>query len=108
MAPLRISSPHVPSAASAVVTYVSVRSRLRVFVSVSMGMLMCMSASAVDQPKDLDRQFQSAVAEYNSGKFPEAAAQLESLLREVPESFEVHELLGMVYSAQSRDAKARE
>ncbi len=31
---------------------------------------------------------------------------LESLLREVPESFEVHELLGLVYSAQSQDAKA--
>lgn len=71
-------------------------------------MLMCLPAWALDQPKDLDRQFQSAVAEYNSGKFPEAAAQLESLLREVPESFEVHELLGLVYSAESRDAKASE
>src|ERR1700758_2451282 len=108
MAPLGISSPHAPSAANAVVTYVSVGSRLRVFVLTSLGMLMCMSGWAVDQPKDLDRQFQNAVAEYNSGKFPEAAAQLESLLREVPESFEVHELLGMVYSAQSRDAKASE
>jgi len=61
-----------------------------------------------NQPENLDRQFQSAVAEYNSGKFQEAAAQLESLLREVPESFEVHELLGLVYSAESRDAKASE
>ena len=31
---------------------------------------------------------------------------LEALLSEVPESFEVHELLGLVYSAQSQDAKA--
>jgi len=31
---------------------------------------------------------------------------LEALVREVPESFEVHELLGLVYSAQSQDAKA--
>ena len=90
------------------VTYVSVRSRLRVFVLTSLGMLTCMSGWAVDQPKDLDRQFQNAVAEYNSGKFPEAAAQLESLVREVPESFEVHELLGLVYSAESRDTKASE
>jgi Flp pilus assembly protein TadD len=37
---------------------------------------------------------------------PEAATALEALLREVPESFEVHELLGMVYAAQSQDAKA--
>src|ERR1700719_3421924 len=54
----------------------------------------------------LDRQFQAAVAQYESGRLPEAAAALEALLREVPESFEVHELLGMVYSAQSQDAKA--
>jgi predicted Zn-dependent protease len=54
----------------------------------------------------LDRQFQAAVAQYESGRFPEAALALESLLREVPESFEVHELLGLVYSAQSQDAKA--
>src|SRR6202047_2642818 len=54
----------------------------------------------------LDRQFQAAVAQYESGRLPEAAAALEALLREGPESFEVHELLGMVYSAQSQDAKA--
>ena len=54
----------------------------------------------------LDRQFQAAVAQYDSGRFAEAATALESLLREVPESFEVHELLGLVYSAQSQDAKA--
>src|SRR6266851_6271978 len=54
----------------------------------------------------LDRQFQAAVAQYESGRFAEAATALEALLREVPESFEVHELLGLVYSAQSQDAKA--
>src|SRR5690349_14663778 len=54
----------------------------------------------------LDRQFQAAVAQYDSGRFAEAAAALEALLREVPESFEVHELLGLVYSAQSQDSRA--
>jgi tetratricopeptide (TPR) repeat protein len=54
----------------------------------------------------LDRQFQAAVAQYESGRLPEAAATLEALLHEVPESFEVHELLGMVYAAQSQGAKA--
>jgi tetratricopeptide (TPR) repeat protein len=54
----------------------------------------------------LDRQFQAAVAQYESAHFPEAATALEALLPEVPESFEVHELLGLVYSAQSQDAKA--
>ena len=54
----------------------------------------------------LNRQFQAAVTQYESGRFPEAAAALEVLIRDVPESFEVHELLGLVYSAQSQDAKA--
>ena len=86
------------------------RSRFRVLVTISVSLLTCLPGWAADrnQPENLDRQFQSAVAEYNSGKFQEAAAQLESLLREVPESFEVHELLGLVYSAESRDAKASE
>src|SRR5260370_8877570 len=54
----------------------------------------------------LDRQFQAAEAQYESGRFAEAATALEALLREAPESFEVHELLGLVYSAQSQDAEA--
>jgi tetratricopeptide (TPR) repeat protein len=54
----------------------------------------------------LNRQFQTAVAQYESGHLPEASAALEALLRELPESFEVHELLGLAYSAQSQDAKA--
>jgi Flp pilus assembly protein TadD len=62
-------------------------------------------AAAAQKPR-LEREFQAAVAQYESGRFPEAALRLESLLREVPESFDVHELLGLVYSAQSQDAKA--
>lgn len=58
------------------------------------------------QNQRLEREFQAAVAQYDSGHFPEAALRLEALAREVPESFEVHELLGLVYSAQSQDAKA--
>ena len=52
------------------------------------------------------RDFQAAVAQYEAGHFPEAAQRLESLVRELPQSFDVHELLGLVYSAQSQDAKA--
>jgi len=54
----------------------------------------------------LNRKFQSAVAQYDAGHLPEAAAQLESLLREAPNSFEVHELLGLVYAGESQDALA--
>jgi Tfp pilus assembly protein PilF len=56
------------------------------------------------QSPDLDRAFQAAVAQYNAGKFADAAAGLENLLHQVPDSFEVHELLGMVYSSESQDA----
>ncbi len=56
--------------------------------------------------QDLDRKFQAAVASYDAGRFAEAAADLEKLVLEVPESFEVHELLGLVYSAQSQESKA--
>jgi tetratricopeptide (TPR) repeat protein len=58
--------------------------------------------------KSLDRNFQAAVAQYDAGHFAEAAVQLEKLLPSVPESFEVHELLGLVYSAESQDVKASE
>ena len=62
-------------------------------------------AAAAQKPR-LEREFQAAVAQYESGHFPEAAQRLEAMVREVPESFDVHELLGLVYSAQSLDAKA--
>jgi tetratricopeptide (TPR) repeat protein len=58
--------------------------------------------------KSPDREFQSAVAQYEAGQFAEAATKLENLLPSVPQSFDVHELLGLVYSAQSQDAKANE
>lgn len=67
----------------------------------------CPASENSPNPK-LDREFQSAVAHYHAGHLPEAAAQLEQLLPQVPKSFEVHELLGLVYAAQSQDAKAVE
>jgi predicted Zn-dependent protease len=82
------------------------RFRLAIYCS----LLACAGFAAAqdngNKGQDLNRQFQSAVAEYNAGQFPEAAAHLESLLPRVPKSFEVHELLGQVYAAQSQDAKA--
>ena len=48
------------------------------------------------------------MAQYNAGRFAEAAAQLEELLPYAPKSFELQELLGLSYAAQSQDAKALE
>jgi tetratricopeptide (TPR) repeat protein len=66
------------------------------------------SVAPNNQSQKLDRQFQSAVTQYHAGKFTEAAAQLENLAPRVPKSFEVHELLGLTYAAQSRNEKAVE
>jgi len=67
----------------------------------------CISAvPCVAQNEQLDREFQAAVAQYDAGHFPDAAKRLEQLLPKSPESFEIHELLGLVYSAQSEDRKA--
>jgi tetratricopeptide (TPR) repeat protein len=73
-------------------------------------LLACVPAAVAQTPRDqhLEREFQAAVAQYESGHLAEAAAKLEKLLPEVPESFEGHELLGLVYSAQSQDSKATE
>jgi tetratricopeptide (TPR) repeat protein len=65
--------------------------------------------SAEDTDKQtLDRRYQSAVADYDAGRYPEAAQQLESLLPFAPRSYELHELLGLVYSSLSEDAKAED
>jgi tetratricopeptide (TPR) repeat protein len=62
--------------------------------------------NADQRSQRLDQEFQAAVSLYNSGRYPEAASRLETLVPKLPKSFEVHELLGMVYSAQSEDEKA--
>lgn len=70
--------------------------------------MFCALAAAAGngQAERLDREFQAAVAQYDAGHFTEAASQLENLLRDAPESFEIHELLGLAYSGASKDALA--
>jgi tetratricopeptide (TPR) repeat protein len=61
-----------------------------------------------DTRKQREQLFESAVSAYESGHFAEAIPPLEKLIREVPNNFQVNELLGLVYAAQSQDAKANE
>jgi tetratricopeptide (TPR) repeat protein len=75
-------------------------------VALALATIRFSASQAQAQKPDLDRAFKEAVADYESGKFPEAASQLETITREVPNSFEVQELLGLVYAAQSLNAKA--
>ncbi|HUK46016.1 MAG TPA: tetratricopeptide repeat protein, partial [Terriglobales bacterium] len=68
--------------------------------------LMPVTFAESDQAQNLQRQFQSALAQYDAGHFPEATRQLETLVQAAPESFDVHELLGMVYAAESEELEA--
>jgi tetratricopeptide (TPR) repeat protein len=74
----------------------------------SLAVLASALTSVGQNTQRLNQEFQSAVAQYDAGHLPEAAAQLESLLRDAPESFEVHELLGLVYAGESRDLLANQ
>jgi tetratricopeptide (TPR) repeat protein len=77
-------------------------------VCIGLVILACapVAAAGDEQTERRNHEFQAAVAQYDAGHFPEAAAQLENLLHDVPESFEVHELLGLVYTEESKDALA--
>ncbi len=85
----------------------------RLQLAVLSGLLLVCAIGAAQNPAgqdtrslEINRKFQSAVAEYHTGKFIDAASQLEALLPHVPKSFEVHELLGLTYAAQSEKDKA--
>ncbi len=68
---------------------------------------------AAQQPSDpskqagvLDQEFKAAVSAYDAGKYSQAEARLQDLASRVPTSFEVHELLGLAYAAQSKSVEA--
>ena len=82
---------------------------LRRLWPVSVVVACALLATASDgRNRHLDQEFKAAVADYDGGHLPQAAARLETMLREVPNSFEVHELLGLVYAEQSKDELANE
>lgn len=71
-------------------------------------LFVCLTfASAQEPPKqELDRAYQTAVANYDAGQYAEAASQLEALLPYATRSYVVHELLGMVYASLNETDKA--
>jgi tetratricopeptide (TPR) repeat protein len=80
------------------------------FFILLLGLSACPSRALAQTPANAnpERAFQAAVSQYESGHYADAAARLETLLKQLPDSFEIHELLGLVYSAQQQDAKANE
>jgi tetratricopeptide (TPR) repeat protein len=87
---------------------VSKRPGLSLAIVFSVAVCTSLAVAEKNPGTKLEQEFQSAVAHYHAGELPQAASQLEELLPQVPKSFEVHELLGLVYAAQSKDAKAVE
>jgi tetratricopeptide (TPR) repeat protein len=85
---------------------VSKKSPFRLILLCSLVLYASCSPAQENQGQLLDQEFQSAVAQYHAGNFAEAAAQLEKLSPRAPQSFEVHELLGLVYGAQSKHEQA--
>ncbi len=74
-------------------------------IGFSVAVVPVASAQRASNPSP-EQQFQSAVAQYESQHYAEAAAQLEKLLPRIPKNFEVEELLGLNYAAMSEDGKA--
>jgi Tfp pilus assembly protein PilF len=68
--------------------------------------LVATSQDQAESRQTLDRKFQSALAHFNSRQYAAAQQELESLVKVLPNSFEVQELLGLVYSAEGQDEKA--
>ncbi len=87
-------------------------SRLLLTTALLTGVNVSLAAdqSTVKAPRadEMNVQFQSALADYRAGKFANAAAQLESLLPRAPQSYELHELLGLSYAGESENQKAVE
>jgi len=67
--------------------------------------VLCASANQTGA-EALDRKFQSALAHFNSGQYAAAQQELEALARALPHSFDVQELLGLVYSSEGQEEKA--
>ncbi len=86
--------------------------RLAAFFSLPLAvlcaLLLCaLFAPAQDSPKQkLDSEYQAAVSKYEAGQYTQAAAQLESLLPHAPDSYAMHELLGLIYAALAENGKA--
>jgi tetratricopeptide (TPR) repeat protein len=79
--------------------------------SLLMGWALCVQVSGqtpevLPSAGDLNAQFQSALTQYHTGDFAKAAAQLEMLLPRAPQSYELHELLGLAYAEESQNQKA--
>jgi tetratricopeptide (TPR) repeat protein len=87
---------------------VSKRPRRLVIFLFALGLWPSFVLTEEPSRQTLDRIYQSAAADYDAGRFAQAASQLERVLPYATRSFEVHELLGMVYASLTENAKAED
>lgn len=83
----------------------SARFRFSVLIFVMLASTVC---TAGQDTQKLDKEYQSAVADFEAGRYQQAATRLEPLVSFAPNSFEIHELLGMVYASLPDSDKAIE
>lgn len=78
------------------------------FVPAASALLLLCSVAFAQQPSEqnLDHAYQAAVADYQAGRYSQAATELEKLLPFAPRSYELHELLGLIYASRSENEKA--
>lgn len=69
--------------------------------------LISLEPGAIGQDmKNLDRLYQAAVADYEAGRFTQAAESLAKVLPFATSSYPVHELMGLVYASLNQNEKA--
>src|SRR5579863_8400974 len=85
---------------------VSDKTRRSAVFLVSLGLCACPLLAQEPTKQDLDRIYQSAASDYDAGRYAHAADELERVLPYATRSYEVHELLGMVYASLAENAKA--
>ena len=84
------------------------RRKVRLGSSVSLALSACtalVSAQSTPQQK-LEATYKAAVADYDAGRYAEAAHRLEAVLPDAARSFGVHELLGLSYASMSQNEEA--
>ncbi|HEX3891413.1 MAG TPA: tetratricopeptide repeat protein [Terracidiphilus sp.] len=84
----------------------SERTRRSSLLFVFLGLFVCLLPAQEPSKQELDRIYQSAAADYDGGRSARAADELERVLPYAARSYEVHELLGMVYASLGENAKA--
>lgn len=77
-----------------------------VFITLFLFSAACALAEATPDSSALNRQFQAAISCYQNRQYDKAQQLLDGLLKQVPNSFQLNELMGMVYAAERLPANA--